>query len=281
VNNNRYYITLPVTSQEINIPIEITEDFLGRSDSIELYEDEVLGQVIGIPFDFEVGRYSHNEYSPTNTQTSVNYEFYFYSGNPNTLSATTCPLSSSPDLTLWGNNYLAEGFNSKELYYFANSFANSFFKLDFYDRPDEKNQTNYFTVIIPTQQGFTTTASISPYIAPVQVKIPKYKLDFVGDKEGFFFYWLNVPQFLTLDTFYMSMKFFDAKLGVFVRMMNEPQCRLPNKYQFDSSIYFYNKVKLNYDTKKYEIFDGKNHNNRIGTTTNPMKWYEYVNPPDL
>jgi hypothetical protein len=131
VNNNRYYITLPVTSQEINIPIEITEDFLGRSDSIELYEDEVLGQVIGIPFDFEVGRYSHNEYSPTNTQTSVNYEFYFYSGNPNTLSATTCPLSSSPDLTLWGNNYLAEGFNSKELYYFANSFANSFFKLDF------------------------------------------------------------------------------------------------------------------------------------------------------
>jgi hypothetical protein len=46
VNNNRYYITLPVTSQEINIPIEITEDFLGRSDSIELYEDEVLGQVI-------------------------------------------------------------------------------------------------------------------------------------------------------------------------------------------------------------------------------------------
>jgi hypothetical protein len=197
------------------------------------------------------------------------------------LSATTCPISTSPDLTLWGNNYLAEGFNSKELYYFANSFANSFFKVDFYDRPDEKNQTNYFTIIIPTQQGFTTTASISPYIPPVQIKIPKYKLDFVGDKEGFFLYWLNVPQFLSLDTFYMSMKFFDAKLGVFVRMMNEPQCRLTNKYQFDSSIYFYNKVTLNYDTKKYEIFDGKNHNNRIGTTTNPMKWYEYVNPPSL
>lgn len=281
MNSNRYYITIPITSQEINIPIEITEDFLGRTDSIELYEDEVLGQVIGIPFDFEIGRYSHNEYSPTNFETSLNYEFYFFSGNVNTLSATTCPTPSSTGLTLWGNSYIAEGFDSKELYYFANSFANSFFKVDFYDRPDEKNQTNYFTIIIPTQQGFTTTTSISPYIPPVQVKIPKYKLDFVGDKEGFFLYWLSVPQFLSLNTFYMSMKFFDAKLGVFVRMMNEPQCRLPNKYQFDSSIYFYNKVIINYDTKKYEIFDGKNNNIRIGTTTNPMKWYEYVNPPSL
>lgn len=281
MNSNRYYITLPTTNQEINIPIEITEDFLGRTDSIELYEDEVLGEVIGVATDFEVGRYAHNEYSPTNTETSVNYEFYFYSGNVNTLSATTCPLPTSTDLGLWVNNYLAEGFNSKELYYFANSFANSFFKLDFYDSNDEKNQTNYFTIIIPTQQGFTTTASISPYIPPVKIKIPKFKLDFVGDKEGFFVYWLDIPQFLTINTFYMSIKFFDAKEGVFVRMMNVPQCSLPNKYQFESGKYFYHKVILNYETKTYEIYDGNNPNTRIGTTTNPMKWYEYVNPPSL
>lgn len=273
MNSNRYYITLPITDQAINIPIEITEDFLGRSESIELYEDEVLGEVIGVATDFEIGRYSHNQYSPTNTDTSVNYEFYFYSGNVNTLSATT-----SANINLWGNSYIAEGFNSKELYYFANSFANSFFKLDFYDSSDEKNQTNYFTVILPTQQGFTTTTSISPYIPPINVKIPKFMLDFVGDKEGFFFYWLDIPQFLTIDTFYMSIKFFDAKQGVFVRMMSEAQCNLANKYQFDSRKYFYHKVILDYETKKYEIYDGNNPNTRIGLKTNPMKWYEYVNP---
>jgi hypothetical protein len=106
-------------------------------------------------------------------------------------------------------------------------------------------------------------------------------LDFVGDKEGFFVYWLDIPQFLTINTFYMSIKFFDAKEGVFVRMMNVPQCSLPNKYQFESGKYFYHKVILNYETKTYEIYDGNNPNTRIGTTTNPMKWYEYVNPPSL
>lgn len=276
MSSRKYYITLPITDQDITIPIEITEDFLGRGDSIELYEEQVLEEVIGVATDFEVGRYSHNQYSPFNKETSVNYEFYFYSGNVNTLSSTT-----TTNVNLWGNSYLAEGFDSKELYYFVNSFSNSFYKIDFYDSNDEKNQTIYFTIIIPTQQGFTTTTSISPYIPPVQVKIPKFKLDFIGDKEGFFIYWLDIPQFLTIDTFYMSAKFFDAKIGVFVRMMNEPQCNLPNKYQFDSREYFYHKVVLNYENKTYEIFDGQNINDRIGTIINPMKWYEYVNPPSL
>ncbi len=273
MNNNRYYITLPTVDQEINIPIEITEDFLGRTDSIELYEDEVLGEVVGIATDFEIGRYAHNQYSPQNTETSINYEFHFYNSGGTSVSATT-----PADINLWVQSYVAEGFTPRELYYFAKPFSNSFYKLDFYDINDEKSQTNYFTVIIPTQQGFTSATTISPYIPPVNVKIPKFKLDFVGDKEGFFLYWLDVPEFLTINTFYMSVKFFDAKIGVFVRMMNEPQCNLPNKFEFNSGIYFYNKVVLDFENQTYEIYDGRNHNNRVGTTSNPMKWYEYINP---
>ena len=271
---NKYYITLPTVNQQINIPIEITEDFLGRSESIELYEDEVLGEVLGTATDFEVGRYSHNQYSSTNSETSVNYEFYFYNSGSTTVSATT-----SSNSNLWVSSYIAEGFTPRELYYFSNQFSKSFFKLDFYDSNIEKSQTNYFTIIIPTQQGFTSGTSISPYTPQVNVKIPKFKLDFVGDKEGFFIYWLDVPQFIDINTFYMSAKFFDAKLGVFVRMMTKPQSSLPNKFNFDSSLYFYNKVILNNQNKTYQIFDLINPNFRIGTTTNPMKWYEYVNPP--
>ena len=127
----------------------MTWDYFGIDDSIDEYETTIVNDVIGKGRDFEVSRFSHAPHNApsiyinpatnqveqvgsigTSDSTIANYEFYFYSGNVNTLSATTCPLSTSPDLTLWSNNYLAEGFNSKELFYFANSFANSFFKLD-------------------------------------------------------------------------------------------------------------------------------------------------------
>jgi hypothetical protein len=76
----------------------------------------------------------------------------------------------------------------------------------------------------------------------------------------------------------MSAKFFDAKIGVFVKMMNEPQSSLPTgvgRFNFSGSTYFYNKVVLDYDEKTYQIFNSSNQ--RIGFENNPIKWYEYVN----
>jgi hypothetical protein len=272
---NKFYFTLTDTDKGVELPLQMNWDFLGKQDSIEDYETTVLEEIIGTAADFEVSRFSHEEYlPPSDLRTAVNYEFYFYSSGVTTVSATT-----PANVNLWQNSYLAEGFNSAEIYYFSNSFTNSFFKLDFYDTNDVKNQTNYFTVIIPTQQGLTQTASTSSFQSNVNIKKPKYLLDFVGDKEGFFFYWLTDTDFLDISVFYMSAKFFDAKLGVFVKMMNRPQADLPSKFIFDGSKYFFNKVTLNYTTKTYKIFDGINPNDRVGTESTPMKWYEYVNPP--
>jgi hypothetical protein len=39
-----------------------------------------------------------------------------------------------------------------------------------------------------------------------------------------------------------------------------------------------NPITLDFENQTYEIYDGRNHNNRVGTTSNPMKWYEYINP---
>jgi hypothetical protein len=76
----------------------------------------------------------------------------------------------------------------------------------------------------------------------------------------------------------MSAKFFDARLGVFVRMMNRPQSTLSGNYfTFDSSDYFYYKVKLDYPTKTYEVISTVT-NNRVGDEINPIAWYEYINP---
>ena len=272
--SNYYYLKLPITNQVIQIPIEIQWDFLDRSDSIEIYQDEIIKQVIGSPEDFEINQFAHDVVSPLNSKTDVNYEFYFYNtGSPINISATT-----ATDIVDWVNSYVTEGFTTKEIYYFSNPFTKSFFKLDFYDNPDPKNQINYFTIIIPTQQGFTMTASTSPSLPNVLIKKPKFKLDYVGDKEGFFIYWLRSKTYLNIDTFYMSAKFFDAKIGVFVKMMNESQALLPSgvgKFNFSGATYFYNKVVLDYDKKTYQIFNSSNQ--RIGFENNPIKWYEYVN----
>jgi hypothetical protein len=272
---NKYYFRLSDIDQGIQLPIEMNWDFLGKQDSVERYETSVVEQILGKPNDFEISRFYHAEYLPPNdVRTAIHYEFNFYSSGITTVSATT-----PADVNLWKNSYLDEGFTSTEVYYFSRPFRNSFFKLDFYDTNDVKSQTNYFTVILPTQQGLTQSASTSSLLSNVNIKKPYFILDFIGDQEGFFFYWITDINFLNIDTFYMSAKFFDAKLGVFVKMMNTSQATLPSKFIFDGSKYFFNKVELDLTNKTYKIFDGVSPNNRIGTVTNPMKWYEYVNPP--
>ena len=245
--------------------------------SVDEYESQVITEVIGVGRDFEVSRFSHAPATGTTDNTQVNYEFYFYSGG------------SLDDITNWRINYISEGFTPQEIFYFSNDFSNSFFKLDLYDTPDEKKQKNYITIIIPTQQGLKMETQMQR--TNVSIKKPKFVLDFIGDKEGFFIYWLKGRTFLDIDTFYMTAKFYNAKTGQFTKMItghgasqtdltNGPQAYLPSigqgKYNFDNTQYFYYTVKLDYESQTYQIFN--THNQRLGTNI-PIKWYEYVNPP--
>jgi hypothetical protein len=264
--NNKFTFTLPENDQYINLPVEIKWDFNGKEDSIELYEEDVVKEIIGVAEDFEVLRFSHASYS-SDTKTDVKYDFHFYSGDTTDIS------NSTP--SNWVCSYIPEGFTKSEVYYYSKPFTKSFFKLDFYDTNNPKSQTNYFTVIIPVQQGNTESVSLTPYKPNVNIRIPSYNLDYVGDKEGFFLYWLRKKQFIDLNTFYMTAKFFDGRLGVYVKMMTEPQSTLTQKFTFEGSKYFYRKVVLDYETKEYKIYD--NLGTRIGTDS-PIKWYEYINP---
>jgi hypothetical protein len=74
----------------------------------------------------------------------------------------------------------------------------------------------------------------------------------------------------------MSAKFFDGRLGVYVKMMKVPQSSplIPSAFQFESK-YFYYKVNLDYVNKTYEILEDSG--NRAGITSS-IKWYEYINP---
>jgi hypothetical protein len=113
----------------------------------------------------------------------------------------------------------------------------------------------------------------------VKINFPQFNLDYLGYSEGFFIYWLKDFDLFKLKTFYMTAKFFDAKNGVFIKMMTVPQATLPgDRFSFNPSDYFYYKVELNYTNKTYEIYDVISLN-RVGTDTSPINWFEYVNPP--
>lgn len=277
---NKYKILKDNLDQQINIPIEMNWDFIGRDQSVDEYEYEMVKEVIGIAKDFETVRFAHDEwnlvistplFTINNESTRIHYNFNFYK-DLQPITATTVNTSD------WGISYIFEDFTPQEIYYFKKPFTKSFFKIDLYDTNDEKNQKIYLTIIIPVQQGMTESVSINPLQPNVDIKKPQFVLDYIGDKEGFFIYWLRDRSYIDIDEFYMSAKFFDAKLGVFVRMTNKPQSSiLPNKFNFNNSDYFYYRVKLDYDTKTYKVFRTDN-GTRCGTLLNQINWYEYVNP---
>ena len=256
--------------KQITIPVQLSWDYLGLDQSIDEYETEVITQVIGVGRDFEVSRFPHAPESGDTNNTDIKYQFYFYSGG------------SLNDESNWKVYYRMEGFTTQEIYYYSKGFSNSFFKLDLYDNVDPKKQTNYITIILPTQQGLKMDALMQR--TPVTIKKPDYVLDYVGDKEGFFIYWLKKRRFLDISTFFMSAKFYDAQKGQFIKMMNMPQSSISgDKYSFDSSQFFYYRVELDYEKHNYNVFNMNNNQTiydatyqRAGTLV-PIKWYEYVN----
>jgi hypothetical protein len=268
--NNSYRFILPENDQSIDIPIEIKWDFQGHTDSIELYEDEVLEEIIGLPKDYEICRFAHDFYG-IDRQSQLEYQFYFFNG-----TSVDIPTSVDSD---WEMSYRQAGFSINELYYKTNPIKKSFFKIDFYDSTSGLTQKNYFTIIIPTNSNERETITLNPVIGTTaEIIIPNFILDYVFDKEGFFIYWLRDFEILKLSEFYMSVKFFDAKNGVFIRMMTVPQSQLTGmKYLFNQDNYFYRKVNLDYSTFTYKVYDiitGL----RVGNGT-PLQWYEYINPP--
>ena len=64
-------------------------------------------------------------------------------------------------------------------------------------------------------------------------------------------------------------------------MINRPQSSFTNVNMFniEQDKYFYLKYSLNYQENEYTVFlENNNTEQRVGTISDPIKWYEYVNP---
>jgi len=283
VNNFRLrYNPLQNANTDIDLalqtPILTTWDLNGVNESIDVFENEIVQKAVNPIDNFETIRYSHARWAPqiinVDPKTSTHYDFYFYS------ATTDSSITATTTNTAWVTDYRANGFTSRQIYYNEDVFSKSYFKLDFYDSKKSTSQQNLLTIIIPTQQGLTTPAVIGQNT--VAIRKPEYQLNFTGDKEGYFVYWLKSSEFFNpeINTLYMSVKFYDASIGGFKKMMNTPQGTLPDKFNFDQDIYFYYTLKLNYDDYTYEVFleNVITPLTKVGTDYNPIKWYEYVNP---
>ena len=278
-----YRFTYNADDKTINIPIEINFDMAGRDETVDILENELKKDVVNPISDFEVKRFSHATSYIDITKTEIHYKFNFFNSQ-----GQTDFLNVPPNINEWLDDYQYAGFTDEEIYYFANSFKKSFFKLDFYDRNTTENQNILFSVILPTQQGLKEPGTLFNNLnLQVLVKKPYMILDSIGaDKEGFFFYWLKNQTYLSQTEMYMSCKFFNAKKGQFVRMMNRPQSFLvgPNVYDFNKSAYFYYKVFFDYSNYEYSVYkeipSGQSYVYvRVGEDlTNPINWFEYVNP---
>jgi len=249
---HKFKVRLDQNDKNLILPIKIGWDFLNRGNSIEKYESDILPEIINPETDFETKRFSFKGSEITKT-TDINYSFKFRSNNN------------------WLSNYNIAGFTNNEIKFNANSFSNSFFKLDLYDSPDIKGQKNYITIIIPTYESKIINGGV----------ISDFKLNFIRNSEGYFIYWLKDRSYIDISEFYMSAKFFNAKIGRFVRFLTRPQNNTgsSSEFNFNSQNYFYYKIKLDYDNMNYEVYDISGDDELyVGYDTKPINWYEYVNP---
>ena len=87
-NYYRYRIDPVPKDKFIEIPVQITFDNLGREDGIKEFEEDVIEEIITPISDFETTSFAHASWG--NSETNINYEFYFYNGgSPETVTATT------------------------------------------------------------------------------------------------------------------------------------------------------------------------------------------------
>jgi hypothetical protein len=246
-DDNQYQIVLPIQTDNF---------YLGLDMGIDEIETEVVTEVIGLPKNYEISRFVFND----NSSLNINFKFFNFSTNS------------------WESSYLPI-FQQQQIYYNTTAFSNSFFKLDFYDKNDNKNQKIIFTVVIPTQQGKFENVQIFPSWYTnggyVNLKTSSFQLNYLQDKEGYFIYFLEDQTIINLTDFYVTFKFFNGSTGQFTQFLTQDPSTFTNN-NFNPDDYQYLKAVLNYSnyTYIYTTLSGV----PIGNELNPINLYEYINP---
>ena len=291
---NRIQIKASNTNKKITVPLGDTFDELGREQLINIYEEVEQQDNINVIQDFETTKYAFNN---SVSGDSIYYQFEF--------------LDSA---NAYQSSFLDIGFTAFELASEAKVVTRSFFKFNFYDSPDRKQQKMVFSNIMPINNCLKGgNVLVDPLTDPLEYYNqiakgitlpvwnflePKVRLrPRPGVNENYYIHWFKKRDLYEGNVFYMSCQFFNAKTGKITRMINESP-PLPMPVTYDPIDYFYYEVLLkiepiptnnpryNYKVRKYTV---NNYNAgqvgmgvAVGTGfppgQQPIKFYEHVNP---
>ena len=291
---NRIQIKTSDTNKKITIPLGQGFDELGREQLIDIYEEVELQDNINIIQDFETTKYAFNNSVSGN---SIYYQFEFL----DTMNA-------------YQSDFTVLGFTAFELASEAKVVTKSFFKFNFYDSPDRKQQKMVFSNIMPLNnclKGGNVPVNVATdpleyynqlakgiFLPVWNFLEPKVRLrPRPGLNENYYIQWFKKRDLYEGNVFYMSCQFFNAKTGKIMRMINEsPPLPIPTVLNFIDYYYYEVILKIepnvtyspryNYKVRKYTA---NNYNagqvgmgSEVGTGfppgQQPIKFYEYVNP---
>ena len=248
---NRYKIIESNVDKSLVIPLDINWDFLDRGDSVDIYQQEIVDKVVGEPVDYELARFTHNV---CQNATKLTYKFNFWNSDNND----------------YDNSYVVPNlFNPYQLYYETQPIKKTFFKMDLYDSNDPTNQRIYLSIILTPKQ--TTITELKNYESfDYNVKIPKFELDYIGEREGFFIYFFQDKTIIGKTDLFMSAKMFNGLTGEYIKFSSVDQTLQGNPNNFNPAL-FYFKVQFNYNDKTYKIINPQN------AEVCEIEWFEYVN----
>lgn len=283
---NKIHIKASLGDKKLTLPLGQIFDEVGREQLLEIHDEVELQDNINYIQDYETTRYAPN-YGP---EFKIFYEFNFW--DPATSSYPAFP------------NFNVLGYTNAELASNEQSFTKSFFKFDFFDQPIREEQKLMFSMVMPANNCSTKSVAVDPAEDPEYywtqkakgVQNPIYNVYFpafsgaaapTGAQENYYLHWLKDRDLFTASTFYVSCKFFNAKNGEVIRMLNKIPSPPQGAYNFEDWFYF--QVTLNIESgntnPKYNytvnIYDSILGNlgitgSAVGETFNgPIRFFEY------
>jgi len=286
---NRIQIKASTSDKKVTIPLGQIFDEVGREQLLEMHDQIEQQNNINYIQDYETTRYTPN-YGP---EFEIYYEFEFWDDITN------------PALPVYVKNFNILGYQNLDLVRNHKSFTKSFFKFDFFDSPIRKEQKLMFSTIMPTNNCQKQAAVINESEDPAEywaqwsdgitlpiydVYVPAFSASSgpTGSNENYYLQWLKDRELFSANTFYMSCKFFNAKTGTVIRMINQIPTPIQGTYNFED--FFYYQVIFNIEigntTPKYN-YTIHPYNSVVGATgiilaplgetaNGPIKFYEFV-----
>jgi hypothetical protein len=267
-----------VKDNDQSILISSNQDFktdLGWTDSAQQMEQEILYEIINPTENYETVRYIHSPYSVTSTsgttfnQTDIWYSFYFLNNSGN-----------------YVQNYEAVGITLEENSKMLRQSTESFFRLEFYKTSNDEspNQTNRRLVfsknlILPLGEKVYFTGTPSGFTYPLNdfVSVPVFNGSNYRNTENMYLFWFadDTPfseTNITGNTFYMAVKYYNAKDGSVIDFVNK-SLTLAEDIVEEEDVYY--KVIINRTDYSYIIYEYNGSiGSRRGQVVSPINFYE-------